>query len=112
MSTPMKTSSRDVEDMIKSEQVTIVQRITRVQALQIVLVLAVIIALFSIMAPDSFLTVFNLRSIMMNTAIFAVLGVANSVKSRTSYGGTAPANVRAQAKRWLARLKRETRPLA
>jgi ribose transport system permease protein len=27
------------------------------------------------MAPDSFLTVFNLRSIMMNTAIFAVLGV-------------------------------------
>ncbi|MCZ8260189.1 MAG: argininosuccinate lyase [Beijerinckiaceae bacterium] len=44
--------------------------------------------------------------------IFAVLGVANSVKSRTSYGGTAPANVRAQAKRWLARLKRETRPLA
>lgn len=75
MSTPMKTSSRDVEDMIKSEQVTIVQRITRVQALQIVLVLAVIIALFSIMAPDSFLTVFNLRSIMMNTAIFAVLGV-------------------------------------
>lgn len=75
MSTPMKTDSRDVEDMIKSEQVTIVQRITRVQALQIVLVLAVIVALFSIMAPDSFLTVFNLRSIMMNTAIFAVLGV-------------------------------------
>ena len=75
MSTPMKTDSRDVEDMIKSEQVTIIQRITRVQALQIVLVLAVIVALFSIMAPDSFLTVFNLRSIMMNTAIFAVLGV-------------------------------------
>ncbi|MCA4910635.1 MAG: argininosuccinate lyase, partial [Methylobacterium sp.] len=37
-------------------------------------------------------------------AIFAVLGVTNSVKRRTSYGGTAPANVRAQAKKWLARL--------
>jgi argininosuccinate lyase len=37
-------------------------------------------------------------------AIFAVLGVTNSVKSRKSYGGTAPANVRAQAKKWLARL--------
>lgn len=37
-------------------------------------------------------------------AIFDVLGVTNSVKSRTSYGGTAPANVRAQAKKWLARL--------
>lgn len=75
MSTPMKTSAQDVEALIKSEQLTIVQRITRVQALQIVLVLLAIIILFSILAPESFLTVFNLRSIMMNTAIFAVLGV-------------------------------------
>jgi argininosuccinate lyase len=37
-------------------------------------------------------------------AIFEVLGVTNSVKSRTSYGGTAPAQVRMQAKRWIARL--------
>ncbi len=35
---------------------------------------------------------------------FAVLGVERSVKSRTSYGGTAPANVRRQAKAWLKRL--------
>ncbi|MCZ8186177.1 MAG: argininosuccinate lyase [Beijerinckiaceae bacterium] len=39
--------------------------------------------------------------------IFDVLGVLNSVRSRTSYGGTAPANVRSQAKRWLARLAKE-----
>ena len=38
--------------------------------------------------------------------VFAVLGVENSVKSRTSYGGTAPANVEAQARRWLALLGR------
>ncbi|MDA0231915.1 MAG: ABC transporter permease [Chloroflexi bacterium] len=75
MSTNMKSSSRDIDDLIKSEQVTIVQRITRVQALQIVLVLFAIVAIFSIMAPDAFFTVFNLRSMMMNTAIFAVLGV-------------------------------------
>jgi argininosuccinate lyase len=37
--------------------------------------------------------------------IFAVLGVENSVKSRTSFGGTAPDNVRAQAERWLEALK-------
>ncbi|MFC5553783.1 argininosuccinate lyase [Methylobacterium iners] len=37
-------------------------------------------------------------------AIYAVLGVENSVASRTSYGGTAPANVRAQAEAWLSRL--------
>jgi argininosuccinate lyase len=35
---------------------------------------------------------------------FSVLGVERSVRSRTSYGGTAPANVRRQAKAWLKRL--------
>jgi argininosuccinate lyase len=39
--------------------------------------------------------------------VFGMLGPENSVRSRTSYGGTAPKNVRAQARRWLARLKRE-----
>src|SRR3954470_15153823 len=37
-------------------------------------------------------------------AVFDVLGVDASVRSRTSYGGTAPENVRAQAELWLARL--------
>ena len=36
--------------------------------------------------------------------VFGVLGVERSVKSRTSYGGTAPANVRRQAQGWLRRL--------
>ena len=36
--------------------------------------------------------------------VFAVLGVERSVKSRASYGGTAPANVRKQAKAWLKKL--------
>jgi len=38
----------------------------------------------------------------------AVLSVDSSVKSRTSEGGTAPANVRREAKRWLTRLARES----
>ncbi|MCA0422293.1 MAG: argininosuccinate lyase [Proteobacteria bacterium] len=38
--------------------------------------------------------------------VFRVLSVGNSVKSRTSYGGTAPANVKAQARRWLKVLNR------
>ena len=41
-------------------------------------------------------------------AVYAVLGVENSVASRTSHGGTAPANVRAQAQAWIARLAGET----
>jgi len=33
--------------------------------------------------------------------VFAVLGVDNSVASRSSPGGTAPKNVRREANRWL-----------
>ena len=42
--------------------------------------------------------------------VFSVLSVDRSVRSRTSFGGTAPANVRAQAKRWLKRLEKEQAP--
>jgi argininosuccinate lyase len=38
-------------------------------------------------------------------AVFGVLSVEASVKSRKVYGGTAPNSVRVQAKRWLKRLK-------
>jgi len=34
----------------------------------------------------------------------SVLSVARSVASRTSFGGTAPKNVRAAARKWLKRL--------
>jgi argininosuccinate lyase len=37
-------------------------------------------------------------------AVFGVLSVEKSVTSRAVYGGTAPKNVRMQAKRWLKRL--------
>jgi argininosuccinate lyase len=37
--------------------------------------------------------------------VFGVLGVERSVKSRRSYGGTAPANVRRQARGWIKRLE-------
>ena len=36
--------------------------------------------------------------------VYSVLSAERSVKSRTSYGGTAPANVRREAKRWLKKL--------
>ena len=45
----------------------------------------------------------------IHDGVFEVLGVDKSVKSRTSYGGTAPQNVRLQARRWLSRLRKETR---
>jgi argininosuccinate lyase len=48
------------------------------------------------------LTIEDFKSIdeRIDSRIHKVVGVENSVKSRTSYGGTAPDNVRAQAARW------------
>jgi len=38
--------------------------------------------------------------------VFSVLSVRNSLKSRASYGGTAPQNVRKMARAWIKRLER------
>ncbi len=50
--------------------------------------------------PD--LTLGQMQSVnpAITQGVFDVLGVHNSVASRTSFGGTAPANVRAQVARW------------
>ncbi|HMO28884.1 argininosuccinate lyase [Enterovirga sp.] len=44
----------------------------------------------------------------ITAAVFDVLGVDASIRSRTSFGGTAPDNVRTQARGWLERLGKET----
>jgi argininosuccinate lyase len=41
----------------------------------------------------------------ITSGVFAVLGVENSVRSRISYGGTAPEQVRAQITRWKGLLR-------
>ncbi len=55
--------------------------------------------------PD--LTLADMTSVHggITDAVFDVLGVANSVASRTSFGGTAPDNVRAQVAVWKGRLE-------
>ncbi|MDT7672699.1 MAG: ribose transport system permease protein [Pseudonocardiales bacterium] len=50
-------------------------RLARLQALQIVLVLVVIVLIFAVLRPTTFLTPFNIRGIVVNTSILAVLGV-------------------------------------
>ena len=54
--------------------------------------------------PD--LTLEQMKSVhpAITDQVFGVLGVENSVRSRTSYGGTAPDQVRAQIARWRERL--------
>jgi argininosuccinate lyase len=55
------------------------------------------------------LTLDELQSIdkRITDGVYTVLSVQNSVKSRVSYGGTAPQNVRAQAKRLLKKIGRK-----
>jgi argininosuccinate lyase len=55
------------------------------------------------------LTLADMRTVepAITDEVFGVLGVDRSVRSRTSHGGTAPRNVRAQAARWLKMLARE-----
>jgi argininosuccinate lyase len=52
------------------------------------------------------LTLAQMQSIepTITDEVFDVLGVEKSVRSRVSYGGTAPDNVRQQAKTWAHRL--------
>jgi ribose transport system permease protein len=50
-------------------------RLARLQALRIMILLAVIVVIFAVLKTSSFLTVFNIRGIVINTAILAVLGV-------------------------------------
>jgi argininosuccinate lyase len=42
--------------------------------------------------------------------VYSVLPVRNSVRSRTSFGGTAPSEVRRQIRYWRKRLKQGARP--
>ncbi len=71
----MSAQSAAADELLASQNLPLIRRITRIQAAQVVLVLAAIFIVFSIMAPDQFLTVFNVRSMITNTAIFAVLGI-------------------------------------
>ena len=50
-------------------------RLAQLQSLQIILVLAVIVIIFGAIKPGAFLTVFNIRGIVQNTAILTVLAV-------------------------------------
>ena len=54
--------------------------------------------------PDLTLDQMKSAHASLTEGVFDVLGVDNSVKSRTSYGGTAPERVKEQIARWKERL--------
>ena len=54
--------------------------------------------------PDLPLDALQAAHPAITNAVYDVLGVDNSVKSRTSFGGTAPERVRAEVRAWKERL--------
>src|SRR5665811_1636781 len=72
-SSPGAGSVQDPEDFESEDG--LVKRLFKAQAFQILLVLLVIIAVFSALAPDTFATLGNMRLIIQNASILAVLGV-------------------------------------
>jgi ribose transport system permease protein len=61
--------------ILAEEKESFFRRIPKTQTFQIVSVLFVITAIFSAIAPSTFFTLFNLRNIIINISVFAVLGV-------------------------------------
>ncbi|MCK0171244.1 argininosuccinate lyase [Aliiroseovarius sp. S1123] len=57
--------------------------------------------------PDLSLEDMQTVNAQITEEVFGVLGVHNSVASRTSYGGTAPSEVRKQIARWKEKLGKE-----
>jgi ribose transport system permease protein len=57
------------------ERQSLLQKLRKTQTAQIMLVLVAITAIFSLLAPETFFTLFNLRNISINIAMFAILGI-------------------------------------
>jgi len=62
-----------------------------------------------LMLPDLPLEAMQAVEKRITKDVYSVLSVENSVKSRRSYGGTAPQNVTKMAKSWLKRLEKASR---
>jgi ribose transport system permease protein len=72
----MSASTNPASDFgLIDERLSFGQRLRKSQTAQIMIVLMVLTALFSALAPDAFFTLFNLRNIFINVAVFAILGV-------------------------------------
>jgi ribose transport system permease protein len=75
VSTTTPRLSGSAVDPATESPVVRLRKVFKAQALQIVLILLVIVVAFGTLAPHAFLSGFNLRSIVVNTSILAVLGV-------------------------------------
>ena len=72
----MSMNGNPVSDFgLLDERQSLLQKLRKTQTAQIMLVLVAITAIFSLLAPETFFTLFNLRNISINIAMFAILGI-------------------------------------
>jgi ribose transport system permease protein len=72
----MSINGNPVSDFgLLDERQSFWQKLRKTQTAQIMLVLVVITAIFSLLAPETFFTLFNLRNIFINIAMFTILGI-------------------------------------
>jgi ribose transport system permease protein len=60
---------------LEEDQGNVLARMQKIQGTQILFLLVAVVALFTILEPGAFLTVSNIRTVVVNTSILAVLGV-------------------------------------
>ena len=75
MSVTTSSSNPAADFGLIDEKQPFFKRVLKAQTSQIVAVLFVISAIFSAMAPDAFFTLFNLRNVVINVSVFAILGI-------------------------------------
>ncbi len=61
--------------ILEEEKLSILKKFSKMQTFQILAILVVITAIFTALAPGTFSTLFNLRNIVINVSVFAILGV-------------------------------------
>lgn len=80
MTTSMRSTALEPDVSIDGKAVNVIQRITQAMPVYGLVVLTVILAaLFSILLPDTFPTLFNLRAILADKSVIAILALAATI---------------------------------
>jgi ribose transport system permease protein len=80
MTTSMKSTALEPDVSIDGKAMNVIQRITQAMPVYGLVFLTVMLALlFSIMLPDTFPTIFNLRAILADKSVIAILALAATI---------------------------------
>jgi len=80
MTTSIQSTALEPDRSLDGDAATLVQRLTRAMPVYGLVVLTVsLAALFSVMLPDTFPTLFNLRAILADKSVIAILALAATI---------------------------------